>query len=83
MTHDRSNAAAAAMADAALWHAAASVVLPGVIINRSVWATRTILHKAAAPPAMVGSLPTAVGLLMIPLIVHHIDDAVTCAMAKK
>ncbi len=70
------------MADAALWHTAASVVIPGAIINRAVWATRTLLRRAAAPAPAVATVPTAVGLVLIPLLVRHIDEAVTKVMAS-
>lgn len=78
----RSAAAAVAITDAAMWHAAASVVIPGVLINRSVWATKRALQRVGAPLHVVTALPTAVGLMMIPLLVHHIDDAVTRAMEQ-
>ena len=73
---------AAAAGETLLWQALASVVLPSLVINRSVWATRKLL----APMPAVGTLarvrgfaPTAVGLALIPAIVGPLD-AVTDAV---
>jgi len=50
----------------------ASVMIPGAVINRIVWA----MGKAPLPPKAKMVLPTAVGLGSIPFIVYPIDWAV-------
>ena len=76
---------AAAVLDTALWHTAASLVIPGVVINRTVWAARHLLDRPAAVarlhPRLRQLAPSLTGLLCLPLAVHHIDDAVSHWMA--
>jgi hypothetical protein len=76
---------AAAVLDTALWHTAASLVIPGVVINRTVWAARHLLDCPAAVarlhPRMRQLAPSVAGLLCLPLVVHRIDDAVNHWMA--
>ena len=73
---------AASVADTAMWHAVASLAIPGVIINRTVWASGRLL--AARPgllsPALARAVPTVAGLSLIPLLVPHIDEAVSVFM---
>ncbi|EFN56674.1 hypothetical protein CHLNCDRAFT_144543 [Chlorella variabilis] len=72
---------AAAVLDAALWHSAASLAIPAVAINRTVWATGKLLSRgawaAALHPRLRQLVPSAAGLALIPLLVPHIDEAVT------
>ncbi|KAL4443282.1 hypothetical protein ABPG75_011019 [Micractinium tetrahymenae] len=72
---------AAAVLDTALWHSAASLAIPGVLINRTVWAVRHLVARPAAAarlhPRAAALLPPAAGLALIPLVVHHIDEGVT------
>eukprot|EP00887_Chlorella_sp_A99_P001019 scaffold14.g1019.t1 len=70
----------AAVADTALWHAAASLAIPGVLINRTVWAGGRLLasHPRLLPWRHAArAAPSLVGLSLIPLLVPHIDEAVT------
>ena len=75
----------AAVLDTALWHTAASLVIPGVAINRTVWAARRLLDRPAAVarlhPRLRQLAPSVAGLLCLPLVVDHIDDAVSHWMA--
>ncbi|KAH8396107.1 hypothetical protein KR222_003469, partial [Zaprionus bogoriensis] len=56
------------------WQMLASVIIPGIVINRITAGSRALLRKA---PSLVGkTLPTMIGLMSIPLIVHPIDNLV-------
>lgn len=54
------------------WQTIASVLVPGLVINRIVAAAGSALKSAGRQPKMV---PTLVGLAAIPLVVHPIDAA--------
>eukprot|EP00873_Tetraselmis_striata_P000598 jgi/Tetstr1/420862/TSEL_011935.t1 len=73
-----------AVADTLIWQSLASVMAPGLAINRAVWASDLLL--GAAGPRMPAPLrrwgPTVVGLGLIPLIVHPIDEGVTWLMER-
>jgi fission process protein 1 len=56
-----------------LWQGLASIALPGMIINRVVWAAAKLAHPKSV-------LPTVVGLAVIPLIIRPIDAAVDKVM---
>jgi len=56
-------------ADTLLWQGLASIALPGLVINRIVWA----VARAAPPPSRI---PTLAGLAAIPLIIRPIDYVV-------
>jgi fission process protein 1 len=58
--------------DTLLWQTAASVVIPGFFINRAVW--------MAGRLTAVKWIPTAAGIVSIPIIVEPIDHAVDYAM---
>ena len=60
-------AAGIAFADTLCWQAFASVIVPGVVINRAVWATQRLVGKSTHT-ALGKWLPTIVGLGLIPLI---------------
>ena len=64
--------------DSLMWHGAASLAWPYVVINRTVWATHNLLarHRSFSP-ALQHALPTLAGLAMIPLVVPHLDESVT------
>lgn len=65
--------------DTLLWQSLASVMIPGVTINLIVKTVRnSILPRSfvSLPVAVVSWLPTAIGLLSIPLIIHPIDKSV-------
>ena len=70
-----------ACGDTLLWQTLASVAIPGLVINRVVAGMGAALHSTHAaslrlPAAASRWLPTAVGLAMIPLIIHPIDALV-------
>ena len=71
---------AAAVLDAALFHAAASLALPGLLINRTVWASSRALALVPARwglhPRLRAQAPSALGLSLLPLAVHRIDACV-------
>ncbi|KAL4538027.1 hypothetical protein Ndes2526B_g04128 [Nannochloris sp. 'desiccata'] len=75
----------ATVVDSLLWHGAASLALPFMVINRTVWAAGKVLarHHSHLSPALHHALPTLAGLAMIPLAVPHIDHAVTQWMDTK
>ncbi|XP_023162273.1 mitochondrial fission process protein 1 [Drosophila hydei] len=61
-------------ADVFTWQMFASVIIPGLTINRITAVSRMLLKKS---PSLVGkTLPTLIGLISIPLIVHPIDNMV-------
>ncbi|KAH8343310.1 mitochondrial fission process protein 1 [Drosophila kikkawai] len=64
--------------DVFAWQMMASVAIPGLVINRITWATRSLLTRA--PVAVLKTVPTLVGLASIPLIIHPIDNLVDRVM---
>ena len=68
--HGPVQAKAIEAADSLLWQGLASIAIPGITINRIVWAAQKV-----APAAGKGSA-TAVGLAAIPVIVGPIDEGV-------
>ena len=69
--------------DTMIWQTLASVAIPGLVINRLVWATRKSLAGATKPHSFpVRWAPTVVGLLAVPFIVHPIDTGVHWAMDR-
>ncbi|KAI3426880.1 hypothetical protein D9Q98_006826 [Chlorella vulgaris] len=77
---------ASAVAETAVWHAAASLAIPAAMINRTVWATTQLLSKGAwaarLHPRVRQLAPSAAGLALIPLLVPHVDEAVTAWMEQ-
>lgn len=72
---------AATVLDSLVWHSAASLLLPYLIINRTVWAaSRALAAHPRLSPALRHALPSLAGLAMIPLVVPHIDHAVDAWM---
>lgn len=59
--------------DVFTWQMVASVIIPGITINRITWLTGFLLRKADVRKAFGKILPTAVGLCSIPLIIGPID----------
>ncbi|GBG29966.1 Mitochondrial fission process protein 1 [Hondaea fermentalgiana] len=75
-----------AAADTLVWQTFASVLLPGMIINRVVWAAS---HAYSSPalvsrvsPSVLRFAPVMTGLAAIPFIVEPIDNFVHAAMDK-
>lgn len=63
--------------DALVWQSLASVVVPGVTINRLCWLTRLTLVKAFKIPKHTSKyISVAVGLAAIPFIIKPIDTTV-------
>ena len=70
---------AAAVADTAAWHGLASLLIPGVLINRIVWASGCVL--ATCPHLLpwrqvARAAPSVAGMSML-VLVPQIDAAVT------
>ncbi|XP_030568527.1 mitochondrial fission process protein 1 [Drosophila novamexicana] len=61
-------------ADVFTWQMLASVLIPGLTINRITAISRSLLKKS--PSIVLKTLPTIIGLASIPLIVHPIDHMV-------
>ncbi|KAF4674194.1 Mitochondrial fission process protein 1 [Perkinsus chesapeaki] len=55
------------------WQLLASVAVPGLVINRVVWASRKIVQQRQLKNKF---LPTIIGLACIPLIVTPIDCSI-------
>jgi mitochondrial fission process protein 1 len=72
-----------AAGDTLLWQMFASVIIPGLTINRICWATGQGLKVMKFPrsPARLWA-PTIIGLASIPLIIHPIDNFVHMLMDK-
>ncbi len=65
-----------AFLDTLLWQGLASVLIPGIAINRLCAISRTVLNKRAVH--LLGSaskkwIVTGIGLAAIPIIIHPID----------
>ncbi|TMW60856.1 hypothetical protein Poli38472_000898 [Pythium oligandrum] len=70
-----------ATVDTLLWQTMASVVIPGFTINRVVALSSTIAQKTLQQsPVLRRWAPTAIGLGVIPLIIHPIDHFVDFLM---
>ena len=65
-----------ACSDTLVWQTLASVVIPGFLINRVVKGTTMAMPALRLPAIATKWLPTVVGLAMIPLIIHPIDQFV-------
>ena len=66
--------------DVLVWQSFASVLIPGLVINRVVAMTKFLKASFKFTPVIHKWLPTAVGLLSIPFIVKPIDHGVDYAM---
>lgn len=69
--------------DSLIWQSFASVIIPGFTINRIVKVSKHGLLTRAAfnhSAFMQKSIPTAIGLISIPFIIHPIDNFVSFAM---
>lgn len=80
----RNTAVAVGFVDSLVWQAFASVIVPGFTINRtcagSLFAMEKVIPKV--PLNTRKWLTTFVGLGMIPLIIHPIDNGVHYVMDK-
>mmetsp|Transcript_9015 Transcript_9015/g.23636 ORF Transcript_9015/g.23636 Transcript_9015/m.23636 type:complete len:246 (+) Transcript_9015:56-793(+) len=70
--------------DSLMWQSFASVVIPGYVINRVVYASNYMVHQLSSDLHFGATvehwLPTAIGMLAIPVIVKPIDELVHKAM---
>lgn len=70
--------------DALLWQTLASVLIPGKVINIAANEAANTLNTSSIsdtlPPPVRRWAPTAIGLLLIPLIIHPIDHLVDILM---
>lgn len=65
--------------DVFLWQVFASFVIPGAVVNRVQWATSKYLSGwAKGSPQMY--VPTALALLVMPLIINPVDNIVDFAL---
>ena len=72
---------AKAAIDTLVWQTLASVALPGYTINRCVKLASFGLSRAPSVPRVAARwAPTAVGLAVIPVIIHPLDNFVHWAM---
>ncbi|XP_068158811.1 mitochondrial fission process protein 1 [Drosophila tropicalis] len=78
MTGSSHREVAMVAADVFTWQMMASVIIPGLVINRITWASKSLLSKA--PVGVLKTLPTLIGLASIPLIIHPIDSLVDRVM---
>ncbi|KAE9005882.1 hypothetical protein PF010_g12451, partial [Phytophthora fragariae] len=80
-TRKRSAVVADATIDTLAWQTMASVVIPGFTINRVVAMSSFAVQRAVkTSPVVRRWAPTAIGLGVIPLIIHPIDSFVDVAM---
>ncbi|XP_034481891.1 mitochondrial fission process protein 1 [Drosophila innubila] len=63
-----------AAGDVFSWQMLASVIIPGLVINRITAGSKMLLRRS--PTILLKTLPTVIGLASIPLIVHPIDGLV-------
>lgn len=68
--------------DVFLWQMSASVIIPGIVINRITWAAGKLVKNAKISHVARKWLPTCIGLAVIPLIIKPIDTAVDHAMDR-
>uniref|UniRef100_A0A7E4UMY5 Mitochondrial fission process protein 1 n=1 Tax=Panagrellus redivivus TaxID=6233 RepID=A0A7E4UMY5_PANRE len=69
--------------DTVLWQGFASVIIPGITINRLCASTSFLLRRLTAiSPPLVKGITTAVGLSAIPFIVKPIDALVEVSMDR-
>ena len=62
------------------WQSLASVFIPGMIINRVVATSGWAMNRLSQNPVARKWVPTAVGLAIIPVIIHPIDTFVDKSM---
>ena len=65
--------------DTLIWQTAASVAIPGFTIHQAVHFTGKF-SKNSTNPLIKKWLPTAIGLALIPFIIHPIDNFVDYCM---
>ncbi|KJH40497.1 hypothetical protein DICVIV_13545 [Dictyocaulus viviparus] len=79
----RRNKVSVAAADTFMWQLFASVAIPGFTINRVCHFSGLILNRVSRWPTPLRKCAvTALGLSMIPVIIHPIDAAVEIGMNR-
>lgn len=68
--------------DVFLWQTSASVIIPGIVINRITWGAGKLVKNAKISNVARKWLPTCIGLAAIPFIIKPIDTAVDHAMDR-
>mmetsp|Transcript_34075 Transcript_34075/g.133376 ORF Transcript_34075/g.133376 Transcript_34075/m.133376 type:complete len:176 (-) Transcript_34075:1604-2131(-) len=68
--------------DSLIWQALASVIVPGICINRIVALTSSACKLGPVGKSASAVLPTVVGLASIPVIIGPIDRGVDFAMDR-
>ncbi|RLN75488.1 hypothetical protein BBJ28_00000566 [Nothophytophthora sp. Chile5] len=82
-TRKRNAVIADATIDTLAWQTLASVAIPGFTINRVVALSSFAVQRTVKnSPVLRRWLPTAIGLGVIPLIIHPIDSLVDTAMDR-
>lgn len=66
--------------DVVIWQLLASVMIPGFTINRICWGVQKGLKLAKFNHPIAKWVPTVVGLISIPFIIHPIDKSVDILM---
>lgn len=66
--------------DTLIWQSFASVIIPGLVINRICAGVRFMQKNAKSPVMRNPWVSTIVGLISIPLIIRPIDDGVERTM---
>lgn len=69
------------LGDSLLWHGTASMALPSLTIHTGVKVAKQMSSSLKSPRARA-AVPVAVGLGMIPLIIHPIDEGVNYLMNR-
>lgn len=76
----RTKSVALSVMDTFLWQMSASVIVPGFTINRICAGVQFLQKKSNNALFRNKWLPTAIGLIAIPFIIHPIDDMVDKTM---
>lgn len=68
--------------DVFLWQMFASVIIPGIVINRVTWFAGLACKNSKLPKVAKKWLPTCIGLAVIPFIIRPIDAAIDHGMDR-
>lgn len=74
--------AAKVSGDVFLWQMFASVIIPGLVINRITWGAGIICKNRKLSNLARKWIPTCIGLAAIPFIIQPIDKVVDHAMDR-
>lgn len=73
---------ASAAIDTLVWQTLASVFIPGLVINRVVWASSLAVESATLGKSARRWVPVTLGLAAIPWIIEPIDHGVDLVLDK-